>query len=84
MSAGLEAVEVTAIDITTHFADFDDYWRPFVGGQGPAPGYAMALDQSARARLCERIRERIPLQADGSISLVARAWAVRGTVAAIR
>lgn len=82
--AGLEAVEVTAIDITTPFADFDDYWRPFVGGQGPAPAYAMALDQSARARLRERIRERIPLQADGSISLVARAWAVRGTVAAIR
>jgi hypothetical protein len=81
--AGLNAVEVTAIDITTPLR-FRRLPAAFVGGQGPAPAYAMGLDQSARARLRERIRERIPLQADGSISLVARAWAVRGTVAAIR
>ena len=34
-SAGLGNVEVTAIEILTPFADFDDYWRPFLGGQGP-------------------------------------------------
>ena len=79
-SSGLRGVEVTAIDITTSFASFDDYWRPFLGGQGPAPTYAMALDEQARARLRQRIRERIPLQPDGSIALIARAWAVRATV----
>ncbi|MCK6431298.1 MAG: methyltransferase domain-containing protein [Burkholderiaceae bacterium] len=79
--AGLEGVEVTAIDVPTSFADFDDYWQPFLGGQGPAPAYAMSLDETARARLRDRIRERLPVQADGSISLTARAWAVRGTVA---
>jgi hypothetical protein len=79
-SAGLRTVEVTAIDITMLFVGFDDYWRPFLGGQGPAPAYAMALDQTARALLRDRIRERIPVQADGSISLTARAWAVRGAV----
>jgi len=72
---------VTAIDILTPFADFEDYWRPFLGGQGPAPAYAMALDETARARLRARIRARIPLQADGSICLTARAWAVRTTIA---
>ena len=72
--AGLCGAEVTAIDITTSFAGFEDYWRPFVGGQGPAPAYAMALDDTARARLAERIRERLPIQADGSISLTARVW----------
>ena len=77
-SAGLGGIEVTAIDIATPFADFDEYWRPFLGGQGPAPAYAMSLEEPARARLRDRIRERMPLQADGSISLVARAWAVRG------
>ncbi len=77
--AGLRATEVTAIDVPTHFANFEDYWRPFLGGQGPAPAYAMALDEAARARLRERIRERLPVQADGSIALVARAWAVRAT-----
>jgi SAM-dependent methyltransferase len=79
--AGLTAVEVTAIDIPTRFADFDDYWRPFLGGQGPAPAYAMSLDEAKRARLRDRIRTRLPVQSDGSISLTARAWAVRGTVA---
>jgi len=80
-SAGLLGTEVTPIDITTRFADFEDYWRPFLGGQGPAPAYAMALDEVARARLRDLIRERMPVQADGSISLSARAWAVRATVA---
>jgi SAM-dependent methyltransferase len=79
--AALTDVEVTAIDIPTRFADFDDYWQPFLGGQGPAPAYAMSLDESRRARLRERIRARIPFQADGSISLTARAWAVRGSIA---
>jgi SAM-dependent methyltransferase len=80
-SAGLHEPQVTAIDITTGFAGFEDYWRPFLGGQGPAPAYAMALDNMARAHLADFIRERLPIQADGSISLTARAWAVRGAVA---
>lgn len=79
--AGLKGVEVKPIDIPTPFTNFDDYWQPFLGGQGPAPAYAMSLDETARARLRDRIRERIPVQADGSVSLTARAWAVRATVA---
>jgi hypothetical protein len=80
--AGLTGVEVTAIDIAMPFASFDDYWRPFLGGQGPAPAYAMSLDEAARAQLRHRIRARIPVQGDGSISLIARAWAIRATGAA--
>jgi SAM-dependent methyltransferase len=79
-SAGLDGTEVTAIDIATSFATFDDYWQPFLGGQGPAPAYVMALDETARVRLRDRLRDRIPRQADGSISLSARAWAVRAIV----
>ena len=78
---GLDAVEVTAIDIPTHFTTFDDYWSPFLGGQGPAPTYAMTLDEAGRASLRDRIKERMPIQADGSITLTARAWGVRATVA---
>jgi SAM-dependent methyltransferase len=81
-AAGLREVEATAIDIPTPFASFDDYWQPFLGGQGPAPAYAMSLDETARARLRDRIHTRIPAAPDGPISLIARAWAVRGTVAA--
>lgn len=79
--AGLQSVEVKPIDIATPFSDFDDYWQPFLGGQGPAPAYAMSLDETARARLRDRIRERISTRANGAISFTARAWATRGTVA---
>ena len=75
---GLHDVIVRAIDIETHFASFDDFWSPFLGGQGPAPAYAMALDESRRTALRERVRAALPVAADGSIRLVARAWAVRG------
>lgn len=78
--AGLQEVELKPIDIPTSFANFDDYWQPFLGGQGPAPTYAMSLDEAARARLRDHIRERMPAEADGSISLTARAWAVRARV----
>jgi len=80
-SAGLHGVEVTAIDIATTFASFAEYWQPFLGGQGPAPAYAMALDEAARARLRDGIRLRAPVGAEGSLSLTARAWAIRATVA---
>jgi len=76
-STGFKDVAGTAIDIPTPFASFDDYWRPFLGGQGPAPAYAMSLDETARIHLRDRIRQRLPIAADGSIALTARAWAVR-------
>jgi hypothetical protein len=38
----------------------------------------MTLSEDRRAALRERIRANLPIAADGSISLVARAWAVRG------
>lgn len=80
-AAGLEDVEVTAIDVPTLFGSFDDYWQPFMGGQGPAPTYAMSLGPTARARLRDGLRERLPISADGSISLTARAWAIRAITA---
>jgi SAM-dependent methyltransferase len=80
--AELQEVDVKPIDISTSFSDFDDYWRPFLGGQGPAPAYAMSLGETARARLRDRIRERLPTEANGSIPLTARAWAARARVTA--
>jgi SAM-dependent methyltransferase len=78
--AGLSNVEVRAIDAPTPFRDFDDYWTPFLGGQAPAPGYCMSLDERKREALRERIRSALPFRPDGSIHLVARAWAVKGRV----
>ena len=76
--AELGTVEARAIDVPTRFRDFDDYWAPFQGGQGPAPSYAMALSPERRAVLRERLRARLLVAPDGSIQLTARAWAVRG------
>jgi SAM-dependent methyltransferase len=76
--AGLDDVTVLAIEVPTVFADFDDYWQPFLGGQGPAPGYAMSLSEKHRNSLRDLVRVRLPSSPDGSIALTARAWAVRG------
>lgn len=76
--AGLTQVAVQPIDIDTDFRNFDDFWLPFLRGQGPAPGYAMSLPEEQRVALRERIRAALPIAIDGSIPLVARAWAVRG------
>jgi SAM-dependent methyltransferase len=80
-SVGLQQVETGAVEIDTNFASFDEYWRPFLAGQGPAPAYTMSLPEDARARLRERLASSLPTRPDGSISLTARAWAVRGRVA---
>jgi len=77
-STGLHHVEVRPIEVSTNFRDFDDYWSPFLGGQGPAPSYLLSLSDERRAALRERIRAGLPFALDGSIPLVARAWAVRG------
>ena len=76
--SGLHDVEVRSIDAPTHFRDFDDYWSPFLGGQAPAPGYAMSLNEERRGELRDRIRSTLPVAKDGAIRLIARAWAVRG------
>jgi SAM-dependent methyltransferase len=78
-AAGLVSVATHAIDVPTAFRDFDDYWSPFLGGQGPAPGYAMSLPAEQLVALRERLRGTLPTAPDGSIPLTARAWAVRGT-----
>jgi len=77
-SVDLREVEARPIDIPTDFRDFDDYWTPFLSGEASAPGYAMSLSEERRAALRERIRSSLPFALDGSIPLIARAWAVRG------
>jgi SAM-dependent methyltransferase len=77
-AAGLRDLDTRAIDVPTVFADFDDYWSPFLGGTGPAPSYCMSLPEPARTALRDRIRTSLPPDRDGKIRLLARAWAVRG------
>ncbi len=76
---GLRQVEVASLAAITRFESFDDYWSPFLGGQGPAPHYVAALGQLDRNALRDRLRAALPIAADGSIELLARAWAIRST-----
>ena len=78
---GFVLVDAQALDIATPFADFDDYWTPFLGGTGPAPTYVASLRPTARERLRLLLKQRLAPTADGPILLTARAWAVRGHVA---
>ncbi|HUR75722.1 MAG TPA: class I SAM-dependent methyltransferase [Sporichthya sp.] len=74
--SGLHEVAVRAIEIPTLFGGFDDFWSPFLGGQGPAPSYVTGLSERRRSALREALRSRL---GDGVIRMRARAWAVRGT-----
>ncbi len=75
-TAGLTEVECTPLQAPTVFKDFEDYWRPFTLGAGPAPGYCAALDPVARQRLREKLETNLPRGEDGSIPLMTRAWAI--------
>jgi SAM-dependent methyltransferase len=77
---GLANAECAALETSTMFADFDDYWRPFTLGAGPAPGYCVSLDPQAREALRQRLSDTLKRQPDGSIAMKARAWAVKATV----
>lgn len=79
-SCGLINIVTAPIEISTDFRNFDDYWNPFLGGQGPAPTYVMSLDMPAREKLRDALFARLPVQADGSIPMAARAWAAKGIV----
>jgi hypothetical protein len=73
-------VEAHAIEVPTTFASFDDYWRPFLGKAGTAPMYLAGLNDDRGEQVRATLRSRLPIAPDGSISLRARAWAVRGSV----
>jgi len=69
-------VQVRAIDVPTLFENFDDYWTPLLGAQGPAPQYVAGLSPPARDALRERLRSTL---GHDEIAMTARAWAVVGT-----
>lgn len=78
---GLRDVVETSLVIEMPFASFDDYWQPFLAGQGPAGVFIAALPDAAREQLRERLAHRLTGTTTGAtISMQGRAWAVRGEV----
>ena len=77
-TAGLRDVETSFLDQPTVFKNFEDYWNPFLGGQGPAGSYLVSLEKKRQDQLKSDLVKRLPIEEDGSIRLMARAIAVKG------
>jgi SAM-dependent methyltransferase len=45
-SAGFSGIESASLTIRMDYRDFDDYWEPLLGGQGPVGAYAASLNTS--------------------------------------
>ena len=78
-AAGLEDIAVRPLDITTRFESFDDYWQPFLLGQGSGPTYLAAREETIRTAIRDRLRAGFPTASDGSLTLAARALAIRSS-----
>ncbi len=79
--AGLQSVKRGSLTIRMDFSDFDDYWQPLLGGQGPLGAFVAGLAEGERARIRASVRAAfLAGAADGPRSLTATAWAVRGHV----
>jgi SAM-dependent methyltransferase len=74
---GLQKVEESAFEITMKFENFDDFWDPFLLGQGPAGAYVKDLPKPGISALREEVRKRLG-DPRGAFTLSARMWAVRG------
>ena len=79
--AGVHALERGSLTIRMDFSDFEDYWQPLLGGQGPFGAYVAGLPERRRAKVRDSVRAAFLAGApDGPRSLTATAWAVRGLV----
>jgi SAM-dependent methyltransferase len=75
--AGLEDLAIEPLDVEAAYEDFDDFWRPFTGGVGPAGSYCVSLTPAAQDALREECRRRLGNKS-GPFRLGARSWAARG------
>jgi SAM-dependent methyltransferase len=74
-AAGLREIEQTVLTTSVEHESFEDWWKPYTSGVGPAGEYVGRLDAGERDRLRERCRSLLP---SGRFTVSARAWAARG------
>lgn len=74
---GLTDIRTRSLEVSTTYADFDDYWLPFTLGVGPGGAYAASLDADAQGRLRDGCFQRLGAPT-GEFTLSARAVAVSG------
>jgi SAM-dependent methyltransferase len=77
--AGLEDVDAAPLNVSSRYESFDELWGSFQRGVGPAGDFCASLDPETGAALREEYRRRLG-EPQGSFSLTAQAWALRGRV----
>lgn len=78
---GLRDIATATLSVVQDFADFEDFWSPFLSGATPTSTYAAGLPPKVQAALRDELRVR--LLGDGpdrAFRLTALALAVRGQV----
>lgn len=73
-SAGLKDIEPTRLVVSVPFRGFEEWWKPFTLGVGPAGAYVAGLEPPVRQLLKERCARRMPT---GPFEVTATAWGVR-------
>ena len=79
-TAGLNAVVVRRIETQLTFTDFDDFWSSNTGSSGTVSKAIDSLSASEVEELRDRLRGVLPTDAQGRISYMAHANAVKGQV----
>ncbi|MGH2398124.1 MAG: class I SAM-dependent methyltransferase [bacterium] len=80
-ASGLKEAKETSLVVPLDFESFEDFWQPFLTGQGPSGSYATSLPEERQQALRERLRRELSgVKPDMPFTLQARAWAVRGIV----
>jgi SAM-dependent methyltransferase len=76
---GLDKVSTATLEICMRFTSFEDYWQPFLGEATPTSALAAVIDRETDGALARALRDKIKyVEPDGSFTLPARAWAVKG------
>lgn len=80
-SAALDNIQEQPLEVEMNFKSFQDYWEPFLMGQGPAGAYVKSIRSDRLQILRKEVKGRLRLQDEAApFTLRGRAWAVRGSV----
>jgi SAM-dependent methyltransferase len=73
-AAGLHEIEELPLVVRVEHESFEDWWKPYTLGVGPAGAYVAGLDEERREQLRARCEELLPA---APFVLESRAWSAR-------
>ena len=80
LAAGLQSVETRVIRIPVAYSSFDDFCDSNLVPIGPSGQIIGAMSPKEKDQFKARLREQLPIAADGTIAYEAFANAVKGKV----